>query len=254
MESDDSRITSQPHEDVEQQIRLEEATRPRIETEAKQAKQEARDASIADIKKRAKTPLKVKLIALAVVVVVAVVLVGVVAPLVFNRSETKYFATSDLKEAVAIESLSTIEYKYHGVAEHHSQLLMFENIDYRVKYEAHVRASCDMTKIEFEIDEANKKVVAYLPEAEIDTPVLDETKFGYLPESATALMKDVLVLCKEDATNDVNRHQMQKEADSSLKDIIKALTTPFLGDNWTLDFKTLAECPVNIEGGESGEE
>ena len=39
---------------------------------------------------------------------------------------------------------------------------------------------------------------AYLPEAEIGEPQLDHKEFGYLPENATADMKDVIALCREE--------------------------------------------------------
>lgn len=193
------------------------------------------------LKKFAKLPLQVKigipLVAIACVIVVA----GFVVPAVFDKHETKYLAESDLQEAVNIESLSTVDYVYHGVAEKHSQLLWMDTVDYRVKYEAHIKAGYTMSDIRFAVDNDGKTVTAYLPEANIGAPILNETEFGYLPENATANIKDVIALCREDAANDVNNEEITREAQEGLQQAIRALTMPLLGEEWQLDFKPLAE-------------
>lgn len=50
------------------------------------------------------------------------VLVGVVLPLKFDSHPTEYFAISDLKNAVNIQQLSTVDYVYHGIADRFLQL------------------------------------------------------------------------------------------------------------------------------------
>ena len=185
-----------------------------------------------------KLSLKAKL---AVFAVAAVIAFGFALPWIADDHETQYLATSDLKSAVDIDSLSTIDYTYHGIAEKHSKRLWQDRVDYRVKYEAHIRASCTLSDIQFEVNEEDKVVTAYLPEAQIGDPQLDNSKFGYLPESATADMKDVIALCREDAANDVDREEIKEQAEASLKDTVKALTLPLIGDEYQLEFKPIAE-------------
>lgn len=185
-----------------------------------------------------KLSLKAKL---AVLVVAAVIVFGFALPWMTDNHETQYLATSDFKSAVDIDSLSTIDYTYHGIAEKHGKFLWQDRVDYRVKYEAHIRASYTLSDIQFGINEEDKVVTAYLPEAQIGDPQLDYSKFGYLPESATADMKDVIALCREDAANEVDKEEIKEQAEASLKDTVKALTLPLLGDECQLEFKPIAE-------------
>jgi len=226
--------------DKEQQIRLEKAKLKRIKAETKKNKQLAKERRVAWF---SKLPKPIQIIIPILVFVLAVAIVTVVIPIVLDNDKTQYVNETSLKEAVNIESLDSVEYIYKGIAENDGQLLWMDTVDYRVKYEAHIRATYDMSKIEFTIDEENKVATAYLPEAEIETPVLDETKFGYLPENTTADMKDILSLCKEDAANDVDKDKIHQAASDSLKNTINALTLPLLGDDWTLEFKSLSEYP-----------
>ena len=188
-----------------------------------------------------KLSLKAKLAVFAVAAAIAFGFFGFALPWMADDHETQYLATSDLKSAVDIDSLSTIDYTYHGIAEKHSKRLWQDRVDYRVKYEAHIRASCTLSDIQFEVNEEDKVVTAYLPEAQIGDLQLDDSKFGYLPESATADMKDVIALCREDAANDVDKEEIKEQAKASLKDSVKALTLPLIGDEYQLEFKPIAE-------------
>lgn len=234
----------------EQQAKLEEAKRARIEAEMRMKKLEQRTetkrnakAAFGRLPKTAKIGLSVVLVALVLVVF------GIVLPIAMDdHRDNDYITVAKLKDAVNIENLAAVDYTYEGIAEKKSPFLWTENVDYRVKYESHVRANYKMSEIEFTIDEAGKKITAYLPEPEISSPVLDETKFGYLPENITADIKDVLALCKEDAAKDVNVDMMRAEGLESLKNIITALTMPLLGDDWNLEFKDLSEyTPANSQ-------
>lgn len=181
-------------------------------------------------------------IALVVVIVVALVgFFGFILPSMLDNDETQYLTTSDLKSAVDIDSLSTVDYTYHGIVEKHGRFLWMNRVDYRVKYEAHIRASYTMSDIQFGIDKENKVVTAYLPKAQVGEPQLDNSKFGYLPENATADMKDVLSLCRKDAADEVDKKEIKKQADASLRDTVKALTMPLIEDEYELDFKPLTD-------------
>lgn len=188
-----------------------------------------------------KLSTKVKI---ALVVVLAGTLVGFfgfILPSMLDNDETQYLTTSDLKSAVDIDSLSTVDYIYHGIVEKHGRFLWMDRVDYRVKYEAHIRASYTMSDIQFGIDKENKVVTAYLPKAQVGEPQLDNSKFGYLPENATADMKDVLSLCRKDAADEVDKKEIRKQADTSLRDTVKALTLPLIDGEYELKFKPLAE-------------
>lgn len=217
-----------------------------LEYDERQGQSRKESADKKDRGKRAfdlfgKLSLKAKLAVLVTTLLIAAGFFGGVLPWLVDNHETQYLATSDLKSAVDIDSLSTIDYTYHGIAEKHGKFLWQDRVDYRVKYEAHIRASYTMSDIEFGINKEDKVVTAYLPEARIGDPQLDNSKFGYLPESATADMKDVIALCREDAANDVDKKEIKEQAEASLKDTVKALTLPLLGDEYQLEFKPLAE-------------
>lgn len=188
-----------------------------------------------------KLSTKVKIVLVVVIVVALASFFGGVLPWITDNHETQYLTTSDLKSAVDIDSLSTVDYTYHGIVEKHGRFLWMDRVDYRVKYEAHIRASYTMSDIQFDIDEENKTVTAYLPKAQVSEPQLDNSKFGYLPENATADMKDVLSLCRKDAADEVDKKEIKKQADASLRDTVKALTLPLIEDEYKLDFKPLAD-------------
>lgn len=181
-------------------------------------------------------------IAVGVVIIAATLLIcGFVAPYLLNQQENRYFADSDLKAAVDIDNLSAVDYAYHGIAEKHKQFLGKDYVFYRVKYMAHVRASYKLSDIEFAVNNDDKIVTAYLPKATIGEPQLDQNEFGYLPASTKANIKDVIALCREDAANDVSKDEIQKEADTSLRNTVTALTMPILGDSYKPEFKPKSE-------------
>lgn len=232
----------------EREIRLEQARTARIEAEERSRKKESRRASRKALGRFAKRfPLKV-ILPIAAVALVAIF--GFVLPYVMDDDETQYVTESDLKSAVDIDNLSTIDYVYHGIAEKHSTFLWQDRVDYRVKYQAHVRASYKLVDIEFRVDRDNGVATAYLPEAEIGEPQLDHKEFGYLPENATADMKDVIALCREDAASDVDRDEIRREADASLRDTVSALTKHLLGDDLKLEFKPISEYSEEVAADE----
>ena len=71
---------------------------------------------------------------------------------------------------------------------------------------------------------------------EISDPVLDETKFGYLPENATADVRDVIALCKEDVASEFSDAGLRAEAVESVCETVEALTRPLLDSTWRIEF------------------
>lgn len=185
-----------------------------------------------------KIPLRVKAFGIVAIAVLTVFIFGVALPLALDNDETQYLASSTLKSAVDIGDLEVVDYTYTGIAEKMGQFLWAENVEYRVKYEAHVRASYDMSAIEFRVDDESKLVTVLLPEVEISEPVLDETKFSYLPENATADVRDVLALCKEDVANELDSEGLRAEALESVRETVEALTKPLLDDDWRIEFES----------------
>lgn len=230
---------------LEQQIQLEKAQDARIKSETKRAKRQARGEAAKQLRtlleKLSRAPMAVKIAVPAAIVVLVLVFGGIVVPLALDSDETQYVTESALKEAVNIENLTVADYTYKGIAEKGGQFLWMDTVGYRVKYEAHIRASYNMSEIEFKVDEANKLVTVYVPEMEVSEPVIDETKFGFLPENATADIKDVLALCKEDSAAELSIEEMRREAAESLQNIVSALTMPLLSDEWSLEFKDIFE-------------
>lgn len=233
---------------ADRQISLEEAKTNRIKAELKSSKYQQRKED----KRRfmaflSRLPIPIKAGVSVTLIVLLLIVFGVVLPLVADDGETQYLTETSLKNAVNIEDLAVIDYTYKGIAEKKGQFLWMDTVDYRVKYESHVRASYNMPEIEFAIDEAGKVVTAYLPEPQISEPIIDETKFGYLPENVTANMRDIVALCREDAAADVNVEEVCREAAGSLQDIVTALTMPLFDDGWHLEFKSLSDYQGNRE-------
>ena len=234
--------------ELEQETRLEEAWAKRLKAEENLRKQEMRESAREELHEVSSViPAKAKLICGAVLIVVAIGFFGFALPYILDDHQNQYFSESDLKTAVDIDNLSAIDYAYCGIAEKRGKILWQDTVDYRVKYKAHVRASYKLSDIEFSIDDNSKVVTAYLPEATISKPQLDQNKFGYLPAGAKADIKDVIALCREDAASDLNKEEIQKEAASSLQDTVTALTLPFLGDSYRLEFKPKSEWGKGVE-------
>ena len=186
-----------------------------------------------------KVPLKIKILSLVVVAILIILIFGVALPL----------SDATLKSAVDIGDLEVVDYTYKGIAEKTSQFLWAENVDYRVKYEAHVRASYDMSAIDFRVNNEDKSVTVLLPDVEISDPVLDETKFGYLPENATADVRDVIALCKEDVASEFSDAGLRTEAMESVRETVEALIRPLLDSAWQIEFE---EVSAKEESGREG--
>lgn len=193
--------------------------------------------------------LKIKILSLVVVAILIILIFGVALPLALDNDETQYLSDATLKSAVDIGDLEVVDYTYKGIADKTSQFLWAENVDYRVKYEAHVRASYDMSAIDFRVNNEDKSVTVLLPDVEISDPVLDETKFGYLPENATADVRDVIALCKEDVASEFSDAGLRTEAMESVRETVEALIRPLLDSAWQIEFE---EVSAKEESGREG--
>ena len=157
-----------------------------------------------------KVPLKIKILSLVVVAILIILIFGVALPLALDNDETQYLSDATLKSAVDIGDLEVVDYTYKGIADKTSQFLWAENVDY---------------------------------------PVLDETKFGYLPENATADVRDVIALCKEDVASEFSDAGLRTEAMESVRETVEALIRPLLDSAWQIEFE---EVSAKEESGREG--
>lgn len=231
---------------LEQETKLEEAKAARLEAERRHAEQAAKDRRERSKRERrearAKVPLATWLIVVVVIVATTVIILGVVIPASQPTQPNKYYTDSDLEKVVDISELSTVEYVYRGIAE---RVGWFDRVDLRIKYEAHVRASFDMSSIKIHADHDAKTIEVTLPEPTIQEPELNENEFGYLPESAVGDLPDIIRLCREDAISEVrSESQIKERAYDSIKSTVQALTEPLIGDynyEWVLTEEQVQE-------------
>ncbi len=162
-------------------------------------------------------------------------------------------STTDLEAVMNISELSTIQYDYHGIAEHHAQFLLWDNVNYRVKYKATFTVSYDLTAIRFKKD--GRVFTAYLPDPQVGDPVISPNKadLGFLPDNTEADIDDVLDLCEQDAA-EFDTSRMLDEGEASLEDTVSALTMPLLKDDegtYELKFDVLANYVPEEAGDET---
>lgn len=86
-----------------------------------------------------------------------------------------------------------------------------------------------MEDVEFEIDEENKTVTPILPEISVNIAALDENEISYIPKNPDIPLKEIIVLCKEDAVREANdSKKLYQTAEENLKAVIEALVSPIL--------------------------
>lgn len=235
---------------IEDQIRLEEARRARVEAETKQKErvrkqQRAEERSrilkrVSNNKKGRKRLLAVFLIVMAALILVFTVMV----PLVAHRPQTQYFATASLEEIVKTSRLSTIDCVYKGIAEKEPQHIAWLQTDsgYRVKYTARVKLSFDLSQVVFGEDEDGDSILIYLPEPGMDDPVIEDKSLGFIPEGYGGDLGEILRLCKEDARRELREDSSVREmAYENMEKTVRALVEPLAGNDYELEFRRLSE-------------
>lgn len=170
-------------------------------------------------------------IGITVAVVVAVAVVGLSIYEMATSTGTTTVSKASLTKAVSISKLSTAEFTYNGIAEKLRDP-DGEDVEYHVYYEARATAGIDMEKIDFQIDEANHTVTPIFPEVTVGEPVVDESKLAYLPEGVDVNLREVLMLCKEDAQREMESNpQIRETAYENLRSTVEALLMPLLKGN-----------------------
>ena len=134
---------------------------------------------------------------------------------------------SALEKAVEVSDLSVAEYNYNGIYEH--QKKDSDKIDYRIKYNAVVKAGINMGDITFTIDEEKKTVTPVLPELTVNDVIVDTKSLGYMPEDADVEVNEAIKYCKQDVQSEAETSEELKEvAEENLQSVVKALIKPLL--------------------------
>lgn len=167
---------------------------------------------------------------LAAALVLAVLVVGsLFGPNVMNKiGKENVITSSQLEKAIDISQLSTAEFVYNGIAEKYDDDKP-EKVECYIAYHADVKVGIQMEDVEFEIDEANKTVTPILPEISVNIAALDENEISYIPKNPDIPLKEIIVLCKEDAVREANdSKKLYQTAEENLKAVIEALVSPTL--------------------------
>lgn len=167
---------------------------------------------------------------LAAALVLAVLVVGsLFGPNVMNKiGKENVITSSQLEKAIDISQLSTAEFVYNGIAEKYDDDKP-EKVECYIAYHADVKVGIQMEDVEFEIDEANKTVTPILPEISVNIAALDENEISYIPKNPDIPLKEIIVLCKEDAVREANdSKKLYQTAEENLKAVIEALVSPIL--------------------------
>ena len=167
---------------------------------------------------------------LAAALVLAVLVVGsLFGPNVMNKiGKENVITSSQLEKAIDISQLSTAEFVYNGIAEKYDDDKP-EKVECDIAYHADVKVGIQMEDVEFEIDEENKTVTPILPEISVNIAALDENEISYIPKNPDIPLKEIIVLCKEDAVREANdSKKLYQTAEENLKAVIEALVSPIL--------------------------
>lgn len=168
-------------------------------------------------------------IMLIIVVVVGAGLIKISSKV--DKGKTKILSASTLKEVIDISELSTAQYTYNGIAEKYKNDKSTK-VECYIRYSAKVKVGIDMKQVDFKIDEENKTITPILPEIQINSNTVDETKLSFIPANANIEIKDALVVCEADAEKESREStKLIESARENLKSIIEALLDPILTDS-----------------------
>lgn len=159
----------------------------------------------------------------------AVLAACLVLPAVISRIEKEDVITSaQLEKAIDISQLSTAEFVYNGIAEKYNEEHP-ERVDCYIAYNASVKVGIQMEDVTFEIQEEEKTVTPVLPDITAQIATLDENSLSYIPKNPDVPLKDMLILCKEDAVREAGESEkLYETAEENLKMVMEALLSPVL--------------------------
>lgn len=172
--------------------------------------------------------MKKKIILLVIIAAILAAMASILLPTVIHKSEKEHVITSaQLEKAIDISQLSTAEFVYNGVAEKYDD--KHKKVECYIAYNANVKVGIQMEDVKFDIDKEKKTVTPVLPEITINIAALDENAISYIPENPDISLKEVIILCKEDAMNEANNSEkLYQTAEENLRAVIEALLSPIL--------------------------
>lgn len=203
------------------------------EQRIKDQKSKNRAKKVSVVKKLSKGVKAAIVVAAVAIVVVAIAVI----PGILNSSRQGITVSkASLKEAVSISKLSTAEFTYNGIAEKTDES---GNVSYYIYYEASAKSGVNMDEIDFDIDDANKAITVILPQINVNSPVIDESKIDYLPSNPNVNLREVLELCKADMQQEIEANpNVRNTAEENLKSTLEALLMPILGsDGYSLKWQ-----------------
>ena len=207
----------------------------RIKAETRKAKQEAKNQRMREMLPLIRVFLKRLPIIAPIVLITGFITVAFVIPRLHRNPENRYFAESDLMKAVNVSRVSSVDYRYRGIAEKSGWI--FGNRQYCVQYVAHVNASFNISNLEFSVDHDKGTITVLIPKPKIETQ-LEEDKFKFLPDNPNGKIADVIHICKNDAEEEIKREgNVIEMAYDSMEDTIEWLIYPIVGNDYKIRFK-----------------
>ncbi|MDE8702264.1 DUF4230 domain-containing protein [Adlercreutzia equolifaciens] len=215
-------------------------------TSASQRKAPTQKKGTADKTRRRKAKglhpaAKIAIVIGASAVVLLAVLFAVLGPGQSSFFDKEDFVTSaQLEKAVDIDELSTAEFVYNGIAEKCKEN---GEVDFRISYDAKVKAGIKMSEVTFEVDNVAKKVYPHLPKVDITNIEVDTDQLSYMPENPDGDLKEILKICEQDIANEASdAEDFEVAAEENLRAVIEALTNPILkGKGYTLEWSMSEE-------------
>ena len=178
-----------------------------------------------------------------IVIVVAIISVCMIGgkrliSLTLKKNQPEIITKATLEKIIDVSDMSTFEAVYNGVAKVMNEKNA-DKVDYYVSYEAKVKAGFDVEKVQLDIDNDKKAVIASL---------------DYIFMNDKANVSTVSEQAYKKCIEDVERESSSENAIYTLagqnaKDVITALVNPFI-EQLENDYELIVE----IEGVDDNEE
>ena len=145
--------------------------------------------------------------------------------------EPEIITESTLKEIISVSELSTFKAVYNGIASVKSG--GSKEPDYYVSYDATVDAGMDFEKVEFRVDNDEKKITVVMPEVYITDVNVDISSMDYIfvneSANASSVSQEAFKACEDDVKNESeNQEAIFDLAAQNAENILTALIKPII--------------------------
>lgn len=147
-----------------------------------------------------------------------------------KEGEESIIVRSTLMDAIDISELSTSQFTYNGIAKVYKDEEQ-SKIKCHIRYTAKVKAGINMKDVDFEIDNDNLTVKPILPKIQLTVNLIEEDQnaFSFIPSNVTLPLKDIIAICKKDASQEAEKsEELFEVAEDNLKSTIEALVYPIV--------------------------